>query len=64
MKRTDILGLLLLAACSQNIDKDNEDIASYAPDVLKQLTVAMKEFAATNEGRLHSTELRLLMRVL
>ena len=35
-----------------------------APDVLKQLTVAMKEFAATNEGRLHSTELRLLMRVL
>lgn len=47
-----------------NLDKDNEDIATYAPDVLKQLTVAMKEFAATNEGRLHSTELRLLMRVL
>ena len=46
------------------LDRDDPNIAAFAPNMLSQLQASMREFQNTADGRNHSTELRLLMRVL
>ena len=46
------------------IDKSNEDIAAYAPQVIEQLQANMQVFKSTDAGRQHRTELALITRVL
>ena len=56
--------LTWLKEVALNLDKDHQDVEKFVVEVLSDLTQKMKDFAKTEEGRAHSTELRLLMRVL
>lgn len=47
-----------------NLEKNHVTVKAFVVPVLFELQQSMRAFAATDAGRLHNTELRLLMRVL